>query len=97
MKRELREDKLLETVSKIQRQIESRFKDSGLATVAAEVVKVTQESLERANRIRRPVTCGFVQKETGRKASSYYFFLRENVTPMKPVWTILVRLLNGKC
>lgn len=54
MKRELREDKLLETVSKIQKQIAARFPASGLAVVAADVVQVTQEAMARARAIRSP-------------------------------------------
>ena len=54
MKRELREDKLLETVRKIQNQIATRFPSSGLSIVAADVVQVTQEAMARAHTIRSP-------------------------------------------
>jgi hypothetical protein len=52
--RQLREDKLLETVEKIRERISSRFPASGLSSVAAEVVQVTREAMERAEAIRRP-------------------------------------------
>ena len=54
MKRQLREDKLLETVEKIRKTIGERFPDSGLTEVAAEIVQITRESLVRAEAIRRP-------------------------------------------
>lgn len=54
MKRALREDKLLETVEKIQRRINERFPASGLSQVAAEIVQITREALVRAETIRRP-------------------------------------------
>ena len=52
--RQLREDKLLETVEKIQQRISMRFPSSGLSAVAAEIVQVTREAMERAEAIRRP-------------------------------------------
>jgi hypothetical protein len=54
MKRQLREDKLLETVEKICGRIAERFPDSGLSGVAAEIVQITREALVRAEAIRRP-------------------------------------------
>jgi len=54
MKRQLREDKLLETVEKIRQRIDERFPASGLSQVAAEIVQITREALVRAENIRRP-------------------------------------------
>jgi hypothetical protein len=54
VKRQLREDKLLETIERVRRRIAARFPDSGLAEVAAEVVQITREALDRAAAIRRP-------------------------------------------
>jgi hypothetical protein len=54
MKRQLREEKLLETVKKIREQIDRRFAGSGLSKVAAEVVQTTEEALVRAEAIGRP-------------------------------------------
>jgi hypothetical protein len=54
VKLQLREDKLLETVEKIGQQIGTRFPDSGLSQLAAVVVQVTREALDRAAAIRRP-------------------------------------------
>jgi hypothetical protein len=54
MKRQLREEKLLETVRKIREQIDKRFAGSGLSRVAAEVVQTTEEALVRAEAISRP-------------------------------------------
>jgi hypothetical protein len=54
MKRQLREEKLLETVKKIRDQIDKRFAGSGLSKVAAEVVQTTEEAVVRAEAISRP-------------------------------------------
>jgi hypothetical protein len=54
MKRQLREEKLLETVEKVREQIDERFAGSGLSSVAAEVVQITQDALVRAEAISRP-------------------------------------------
>jgi hypothetical protein len=54
MERRLKDDKLLETVDRLQGRIVERFPDSGLSGVAAELVQVTRESLGRAESIRRP-------------------------------------------
>jgi hypothetical protein len=54
VKRQLREDKLLETVEQIRQRICERFPDSGLSQVAAEIVQITREALVRAETIRRP-------------------------------------------
>lgn len=54
MKRQLREDKLLETVEKIRLRIAERFPDSGLSEVATEIVQITREAIARAEAIRRP-------------------------------------------
>src|SRR5262245_41837159 len=54
MKPALREEKLLETVEQIRRRISERFPGSGLSAVAADVVQLTRDSIERATAIRRP-------------------------------------------
>jgi hypothetical protein len=54
VKRQLREDKLLETVGKVCQRIAGRFPESGLSAVAAEVVQITREAMVRAEVIRRP-------------------------------------------
>jgi hypothetical protein len=54
VKRQLRADKLVETVEKIRAQIARRFPDSGLVSVAAEVQQITREAIARAEAIRRP-------------------------------------------
>lgn len=54
VKLQLREDKLLETVEKVSQQIRTRFEDSGLSKLAAEVVQITRDALVRAAAIRRP-------------------------------------------
>jgi hypothetical protein len=51
MKRQLREDKLLDTIGKIRDRIAERFPDSGLSQIAAEVVEITRESVVRAKAI----------------------------------------------
>ncbi len=63
MERHLKDDKILETVERIQKRIAERFPDSGLSQVATELVEVTRESLARAQTIRRPnywARCGLV-------------------------------------
>lgn len=52
--RQLREDKLLETVERVRVRIADRFPDSGLSQVAAEVVQITREALVRSAAIARP-------------------------------------------
>src|SRR5262245_31312944 len=54
MERRLKDDKLLETVERIQKRIAERFPGSGLSQVAAELAQVTRESVARAAEIRRP-------------------------------------------
>jgi hypothetical protein len=54
MKRQLREDKLIETVEKIRDRIAERFPDSGLSRVAAEVVQITRDAVVRAKAISEP-------------------------------------------
>jgi hypothetical protein len=54
VKRQLREDKLQETVEKIRDRVAERFPDSGLSRVAAEVADVTRESVVRAKAIGEP-------------------------------------------
>jgi hypothetical protein len=54
MERRIKDDKLLETVERIQKRIADRFPGSGLSQVAAELVQVTRESVDRAKEIRRP-------------------------------------------
>jgi hypothetical protein len=54
MERRLKEDKLRETVEKLQHRVTDRFPGSGLSQVAAELVTVTREALDRAAGIRRP-------------------------------------------
>src|SRR3954452_21167293 len=53
-KRAIREDKLLETAAKISTRIQERFPGSGLTQVAREIIKITEEALVRARKIRRP-------------------------------------------
>lgn len=52
---ELAPDKILATVQQLQRRIEERFPDSGLAGIAAQLYDVTAASVARAERIRRPL------------------------------------------
>jgi hypothetical protein len=54
MKRQLRDDKLLETAEKIRQRITERFPDSGLSRVAAEIIQITKDAIGRAEVIRRP-------------------------------------------
>jgi hypothetical protein len=54
MFRSLKEDKILETVERLQQRIAERFPESGLSVVAAELVQLTRESVARAASIRRP-------------------------------------------
>src|SRR5262245_32171462 len=54
MERVLREEKLLETVERLQKRISKPFPDSGLSQVAGEIVQITREALKRAESIRRP-------------------------------------------
>lgn len=54
MSRALRKEKLVETAQKLQDRIEERFPGSGLGKLAGEIVDVTKEAVERAERIRRP-------------------------------------------
>src|SRR5204863_1077089 len=54
MERRLKDDKLLETVERIQKRIAVRFPGSGLSQVAAELAQVTREAVARADEIRRP-------------------------------------------
>jgi|SRR5208283_4426580 len=54
MQRVLNKDELLKTAEGLARDIDRQFSASGLTAVAAEVVKVTQEAMVRAERIRRP-------------------------------------------
>jgi hypothetical protein len=54
MFRSLKEDKILETVERLQQRIADRFPESGLSAVAAELVQLTRESVARAASIRRP-------------------------------------------
>ncbi|MCI0704367.1 MAG: hypothetical protein L0241_25185 [Planctomycetia bacterium] len=54
MKRQLRNDKLLETVEKIRQRILERFPDAGLAQVAAEIIQITRDAISRAEAISRP-------------------------------------------
>jgi hypothetical protein len=54
MKRQLREEKLLETITKVRQRIDERFPGSGLSGVAAEVEQITKEALVRAEVISRP-------------------------------------------
>lgn len=54
-KRQLKEQKLLETAAKICQRIGNRFPDSGLFGVAGEVETVTREALARAEAIGRPI------------------------------------------
>lgn len=54
MKRQLREDKLLETGEQVRQRIAERFPGSGLSGVAAEIVQITREAVVRAAAIRRP-------------------------------------------
>jgi hypothetical protein len=53
-KRQLRDEKLLETVGKFREQIAGRFPNSGILGLAEEIEKVTREALDRAAAIRRP-------------------------------------------
>jgi len=55
MERQLRDDKLLETAEKVRQRIAERFPDSGLATVAAEIIQITRDAIGRAEAIRRPI------------------------------------------
>jgi hypothetical protein len=50
----MKEEKILETVEQLRRRVAERFPGSGLSEVAAEMVVLTQESVARANSIRRP-------------------------------------------
>jgi hypothetical protein len=54
MERRLKDDKILETVERLEKRIEERFPGSGLSGVAEQLVAVTRDSLERAKSIRRP-------------------------------------------
>jgi len=47
-------EKITETVEKLRRRIGERFPDSGLSGVCAELLKVTREAEERADRIGKP-------------------------------------------
>jgi hypothetical protein len=50
----LKKDELLKTADALAQRIHERFKDSGLARVAAEIVQLIQDALVRAEKIRRP-------------------------------------------
>jgi hypothetical protein len=54
MLRQLKDDKILETAEKLRVRVADRFPDSGLSSVAAELVQVTREAVDRAASIRRP-------------------------------------------
>src|SRR6516165_4353977 len=54
MERRLKDDKILETVEKLEKRVEERFPGSGLSGVAGQLVELTRDSFERANSIRRP-------------------------------------------
>lgn len=54
MLRQLKDDKILETAEKLRVRVADRFPDSGLAAVAGELVRVTEEAVDRAKSIRRP-------------------------------------------
>ena len=53
-KHQLREEKLLETISQIRKRIGDRFPESGLFGIAGELEQVTREALARAAAISRP-------------------------------------------
>jgi hypothetical protein len=55
MERQLRDDKLLETVEKIRQRITERFPDAGLSKVAAEIIQITKDAIGRAEAISRPI------------------------------------------
>jgi hypothetical protein len=54
MQRQLRNDKLLETVEKVRQRILDRFPDAGLGQVAAEISQITRDAIARAEAIGRP-------------------------------------------
>lgn len=54
MYRTLKSTKIVETCTRLQRRIEERFPDAGLAKVAAELNSVAVEALQRCEQIRRP-------------------------------------------
>jgi hypothetical protein len=54
MKLSLNEAKLFETGERLHQRIAERFPESGLSELAAALVQLTQESVTRAERIRRP-------------------------------------------
>jgi hypothetical protein len=52
--RGLQPDKIIETIALLERRIGERFPGSGLRNVANELLQISQESVRRAERIRRP-------------------------------------------
>lgn len=52
--RHLRPAEIIETIDVLQRRIQERFPESGLCQVARELHRISQESVIRAQRIRRP-------------------------------------------
>jgi hypothetical protein len=52
--RNLRPSEIVETIDVLRRRIQERFPDSGLFQVACELHRISQESVIRAQRIRRP-------------------------------------------
>lgn len=52
--RNLRPAEIVETIDVLRRRIQERFPDSGLFQVACELHRISQESVIRAQRIRRP-------------------------------------------
>jgi hypothetical protein len=52
--RSLREDKIHQTVERLRQRIADLFPDSGLSSVAAELVQLSREAAARAETIRRP-------------------------------------------
>jgi len=52
--RRLDPEKIVETMRQLQRRIERRFPESGLSRVSAELLRVAEETIERAEWIQRP-------------------------------------------
>jgi hypothetical protein len=52
--RSLRPEKIVDTIGHLVHRIEGRFPESGLANVARELLRISQEAIVRAERIRQP-------------------------------------------
>jgi hypothetical protein len=95
MKRQLRDDKLLETAEKIRQRIAERFPDSGLSQVAAEIIQITKDAIGRAEAISRPnlwVRAGQVVLLLIAVAGVVAYF--QTRADQKPLWQSVLEFLD---